>query len=200
MQSVLLNIVMNALDATDSGGSILITTNIGYSTSKRTRRRDSKISVHRHGGTASPPKTWRGFSTPFFTTKEVGKGTGLGLSGSPTDRGAARGLNSRAERRGKGSTFTIWLSLEDKGEELEKYSWSTDDPSCSRAAAGSWRRRGTRSRRCRTRGKPSKPRAQLRRPHDHGHQRCPSRTVSTSSGRYGRTGPSTAGRSCRCSS
>ena len=30
MQGVLLNIIMNALDATNRGGSIIVTTNLGY--------------------------------------------------------------------------------------------------------------------------------------------------------------------------
>jgi two-component system NtrC family sensor kinase len=115
MQSVILNIVMNALDATDSGGSILITTNIGYSASK-TEEKGIEISVI-DTGHGIPPENLERIFDPFFTTKEVGKGTGLGLSvsyGIVERHGGSIHVQSVV---GKGSTFTIWLPLEDKGED-----------------------------------------------------------------------------------
>ena len=39
MQGVLLNIIMNALDATGAGGSILVTTNLGYFAKHEMKRR-----------------------------------------------------------------------------------------------------------------------------------------------------------------
>jgi two-component system NtrC family sensor kinase len=115
MQSVLLNIVMNALDATDSGGSILITTNLGFSASK-TEEKGIEISVI-DTGHGIPPENLERIFDPFFTTKEVGKGTGLGLSvsyGIVERHGGSIHVQSAV---GKGSTFTIWLPLEDKGED-----------------------------------------------------------------------------------
>jgi two-component system NtrC family sensor kinase len=115
MQSVLLNIVMNALDATDSGGSITVMTNLGYSASK-TEEKGIEISVA-DTGHGIPPENLERIFDPFFTTKEVGKGTGLGLSvsyGIVERHGGSIRVQSAV---GKGSTFTIWLPLEDKGED-----------------------------------------------------------------------------------
>jgi two-component system NtrC family sensor kinase len=115
MQSVLLNIVMNALDATDLGGSILITSNLGYSASK-TEEKGIEISVI-DTGHGIPPENLERIFDPFFTTKEVGKGTGLGLSvsyGIVERHGGSIRVQSAV---GKGSTFTIWLPLEDRGED-----------------------------------------------------------------------------------
>ena len=62
MQGVLLNIIMNALDATPAGGSILVTTNLGYF-AKGTKDTTIEISVT-DTGHGIPPKTWTGFSIP----------------------------------------------------------------------------------------------------------------------------------------
>ena len=53
---------------------------------------------------------------PFFTTKEIGKGTGLGLAvcyGIITDHGGRVGVRSKV---GSGSTFTIYLPIDQKEE------------------------------------------------------------------------------------
>lgn len=112
MQSVLLNIIINALDATDPGGSITLTSGIGVSTS-HPGRNGIEILCTDTGCGISAENLNRLFD-PFFTTKEVGHGTGLGLSvsyGIVERHGGTIWVQSKV---GKGSTFKIWLPLEEQ--------------------------------------------------------------------------------------
>ncbi len=115
MQGVLLNIIMNALDATSPGGTILVTTNVGYF-AKSTEEKTIEITVIDTGSGISPENLKKIFD-PFFTTKDVGEGTGLGLSvslGIVERHGGSIHVQSTV---GKGSTFTIWLPLRDESEQ-----------------------------------------------------------------------------------
>jgi two-component system NtrC family sensor kinase len=120
MQSVLLNIIINALDATDPGGSITITTNIGISTSHPGQQGIEILCTDT--GCGIPPENLNKLFDPFFTTKEVGHGTGLGLSvsyGIVERHGGTIWVQSKV---GKGSTFKVWLPIEEKSEENENIS------------------------------------------------------------------------------
>ena len=117
IQSVLLNIIINALDATDPGGSITITTNIGISTSKPGQKGIEILCTDT--GCGIPPENLNRLFDPFFTTKEVGHGTGLGLSvsyGIVERHGGTIWVQSKV---GKGSTFKVWLPIEEQKEEDE---------------------------------------------------------------------------------
>ncbi len=107
MQSALLNIVMNAIDATPPGGRIMVATSLA-----RTQPQDAiEISVT-DTGCGIPPSHLNKLFDPFFTTKEVGQGTGLGLSvalGIVEHHGGAIAVSSTV---GRGSVFTIRLPLE----------------------------------------------------------------------------------------
>jgi two-component system NtrC family sensor kinase len=108
-QSVLLNIIINALDATQAGGHIDITTRLVLSEG----RKGIEIGIA-DTGHGIPPEHLEKIFDPFYTTKEVGKGTGLGLSvsqGIVERHGGAIRVQSRV---GKGSTFTIWLPLDEE--------------------------------------------------------------------------------------
>jgi two-component system NtrC family sensor kinase len=108
-QSVLLNIIINALDATQAGGHIDITTRLALSEG----RRGVEIGIT-DTGHGIPPEHLQKIFDPFYTTKEVGKGTGLGLSvslGIVERHGGTIRVQSRV---GKGSTFTIWLPLDEE--------------------------------------------------------------------------------------
>ena len=110
MQSVLLNVVINALDATDPGGSITVTSGIGVSTSHPGQNGIEILCTDT--GCGIPPENLNRLFDPFFTTKEVGHGTGLGLSvsyGIVERHGGTIWVQSKV---GKGSTFKVWLPLE----------------------------------------------------------------------------------------
>ena len=120
MQSVILNIVINAMDATDPGGSIIITTNIGISTSKPGQKGIEILCTDT--GCGIPPENLNRLFDPFFTTKEVGHGTGLGLSvsyGIIERHGGTIWVQSKV---GKGSTFKVWLPIEEQGTGNENIS------------------------------------------------------------------------------
>ena len=78
MQSVLLNMIINALDATEPGGQITVTTGIGIAASNPGQK--GVEIVCNDTGCGIAPENLDKIFDPFFTTKEVGQGTGLGLS------------------------------------------------------------------------------------------------------------------------
>jgi two-component system NtrC family sensor kinase len=107
MQSVLLNLLINALDATDKGDSITVTTAVAAP-----RHDETLLGVTirvKDTGSGIPPENLDKLFEPFFTTKEVGKGTGLGLSvsyGVVQRHGGTIWVDSEV---GRGTTFTVWL-------------------------------------------------------------------------------------------
>jgi two-component system NtrC family sensor kinase len=108
-QGVLLNIVINALDATEPGGNITVSTGISLSASN-TGRKGVEIAIT-DTGCGIPPGDLDKLFEPFFTTKEVGQGTGLGLAvsyGIVQRHGGTIRVQSQV---GRGSTFTIWLPV-----------------------------------------------------------------------------------------
>jgi two-component system NtrC family sensor kinase len=106
-QSVLLNIILNALDATERGGHIDIDTNLALSQGRKGI--EIRISDTGHGIAAEHLER---IFDPFYTTKEVGKGTGLGLSVSQGIVERHGGHIRVQSQVGKGSTFTIWLPVD----------------------------------------------------------------------------------------
>ncbi len=110
-QSVLLNIIINAMDATQAGGHIDITTRLALTEG----RKGIEIGIT-DTGHGIPAEQIKKIFDPFYTTKEVGKGTGLGLSVSQGIVERHGGTIRVQSQVGKGSTFTIWLPLD---EELE---------------------------------------------------------------------------------
>ena len=113
MGSVLLNIFLNAIDATERGGHVNVSTDLTVSTG-RLNARGIEIVVA-DTGCGIPPENLDRMFEPFFTTKEVGKGTGLGLSvslGIVQRHGGTIRVRSKV---GQGSTFLIWLPLDEEG-------------------------------------------------------------------------------------
>jgi two-component system NtrC family sensor kinase len=119
-QSVVINLIINALDATEQGGSIRAYTGISVSASN-TDKKGVEISIT-DTGCGIPPENLDKLFEPFFTTKEVGRGTGLGLAvsyGIVQRHGGTIRVQSEV---GRGSTFTIWIPVEEgngKGEAVD---------------------------------------------------------------------------------
>jgi two-component system NtrC family sensor kinase len=112
LQSVLVNLIINALDAMEHGGNIMISTGISLSASDAGKK-GVEIAVT-DTGCGIPPADLDKLFEPFFTTKEVGKGTGLGLAvsyGIVQRHGGTVRVQSEV---GRGSTFTIWLPVEEQ--------------------------------------------------------------------------------------
>jgi two-component system NtrC family sensor kinase len=110
MKSVVLNMILNAIDATDKGGHIDVSSFLSMSATELGRR-NIEIQIA-DSGCGIPPEILDRIFDPFFTTKEVGKGTGLGLSVSLGIVERHGGSIHVTSRPGQGSTFVIRLPLE----------------------------------------------------------------------------------------
>jgi len=110
-QSVLLNMIINALDATEPGGTINIYTATGLSASD-TGHKGVEITIA-DTGCGIPAENLDKLFDPFFSTKEVGQGTGLGLSVSYGIVQRHGGTIRVQSEIGKGSIFFIWIPIEE---------------------------------------------------------------------------------------
>ena len=108
LQQVLLNLLVNAAQATEENGKITV--------SVQTQENHVNIAVADDGCGMDETILNRLF-TPFFTTKDIGVGTGLGLSVSHGIIEAHGGDILVESEPGKGSVFTIILPLTD--DEIE---------------------------------------------------------------------------------
>nr|NJM01906.1 two-component sensor histidine kinase [Desulfobacula sp.] len=115
IQSVMVNLILNALDATDPGGKI----DLASKPVRADGAQGIEICVQDTGVGIAPEHIDKLFD-PFFTTKEVGKGTGLGLAVSAGIIERHGGGISVKSEPGKGSLFTIWLPCDRDGEKDPK--------------------------------------------------------------------------------
>ncbi len=101
MEQVFLNIILNAVQAMDDGGTLTVTTSInnGY----------CEISFS-DTGCGIPPEIMPRIFDPFFTTKPVGEGTGLGLSVSKSIIEQHSG-SIYVESSQRGTIFTVRLPV-----------------------------------------------------------------------------------------
>jgi signal transduction histidine kinase len=102
LNQVFLNLLMNACDVLEDGGTITI----------RARQIEGGVRIEfQDSGPGIPPEVQSRIFDPFFTTKEVGKGTGLGLSLSHGIIERHGGRIQIISRPGRGATFQIDLPL-----------------------------------------------------------------------------------------
>jgi len=99
LSQVIINLILNAKDATGDMGEISIS-------SRRGSEEEVYISV-RDNGAGIPSGLLDQIFDPFFTTKEPGKGTGLGLSVSQRIVEAFGGTMSVRSEEGQGTLFTL---------------------------------------------------------------------------------------------
>lgn len=106
IEQVLMNLILNAIQAIKGGGVVAIRTRI--------EEGNCEIEVQDSGAGIQPHLLSRIFD-PFFTTKGIGEGTGLGLSVSLgiVERHGGRILVE--SEVGKGSLFTVCLPLMREG-------------------------------------------------------------------------------------
>ena len=117
IESVFLNIILNALDATEPSDEIRITSGSALSASD-IGHPGIEVAIA-DNGCGMPPEHLSQIFDPFFSTKEVGKGTGLGLSvslGIVKEHGGTLRVQSEL---GKGTTFFIWLPIDRQVDQNE---------------------------------------------------------------------------------
>ncbi|MGB5615801.1 MAG: ATP-binding protein [Desulfobacterales bacterium] len=102
LNQVLINVVVNAIQAMPSGGTLTI---------KTMRKRDRASIIVQDTGQGIEEENKDKIFLPFFSTKEVDEGTGLGLSvvyGIVNEHGGSIEVSSK---KGHGSTFDIMLPI-----------------------------------------------------------------------------------------
>ena len=102
IEQVLTNLILNAVQATEAGGSIILQT--------RRAHECCEIDVG-DTGSGIPPEVRPHIFDPFFTTKGTGEGTGLGLSVSLGIVERHGGQLTVESEVGKGTVFTVSLPL-----------------------------------------------------------------------------------------
>jgi PAS domain S-box-containing protein len=120
LEQVLMNLVVNSMDAMPEGGTITITTFLANlerdASTVHPLLSPGKYVVMKvsDSGTGIPDRIRDKIFDPFFTTKQTGKGTGLGLAmvyGIVKEHGGVINLESQP---GEGTTFEIYLPVTDK--------------------------------------------------------------------------------------
>ena len=79
LEQVIMNLVVNARDASEGQGEIEVRTRVVHSTDDGDQQPHIEISV-RDYGQGMDEHTKKRIFEPFFTTKELGQGTGMGLA------------------------------------------------------------------------------------------------------------------------
>ena len=114
INSVVLNLVVNALDSMDDGGTLTITL---------TQRDDQAELGFADTGCGMTPEVLENIFEPFFTRSRTGKGTGLGLSISHRVISQHGGeIEAASAGVNQGSTFTVRLPLQPPAESVKEES------------------------------------------------------------------------------
>jgi two-component system NtrC family sensor kinase len=118
LQQVFVNLLNNAAEAMEGGGSITLATRPVNSQSVEIKVSDT--------GCGIPEENLGKLFTPFFTTKALGRGTGLGLSIVYGIIKMHRGQIAVQSQVGQGTTFTLTLPVRLPRGQLAPTNVSTD--------------------------------------------------------------------------
>lgn len=114
IQQVLINIILNSIQAMPEGGKLTISTSTTDSIKiKDTFKNCVRIDI-RDTGVGIPKENLHKLFTPFFTTKEKGTGVGLGLSVVHGIIGKHKGKIDVESEPNVGTTFSIYLEVMDE--------------------------------------------------------------------------------------
>ena len=126
MEQIVLNLAVNARDAMPDGGRLTIATateQIGAAfvrdNPEASPGRFVRLTVADSGAGIQPDHLSRIFE-PFFTTKNLNKGTGLGLATVYGIVKQHRGWVTVQSEIGKGSTFAVYLPLNERPSAVTK--------------------------------------------------------------------------------
>jgi len=112
LELALINLIINARDAMDNGGTIVIAVenrSIAAAEAAELDPGDYLVLAVVDNGSGIAPEHLEQVMEPFFTTKEVGKGTGLGLSMVYGFASQSNGAFLLESKMGKGTRAEIWL-------------------------------------------------------------------------------------------
>ncbi len=122
MERVIMNMIINAAEAMDGEGELILTT--------RSIQHDSFVELEfRDTGPGISEENIEKIFDPFFTTKDVGHGTGLGLAISFGVVKAHNGIISVESEPGKGTTFIVRLPVKvteevpENGQPIQSFSY-----------------------------------------------------------------------------
>jgi two-component system NtrC family sensor kinase len=118
LQQVFVNLLNNAAEAMEDGGTITLAT-------RPVNNQWVEIKVS-DTGRGIPEENLGKLFTPFFTTKALGKGTGLGLSIVYGIIKMHQGQITVQSRIGQGTTFTVTLPVQLPKEQLSSTSVLAD--------------------------------------------------------------------------
>ena len=114
INQVVMNLLANAIDASERGSTVTVKTEPAPPTDGKTDGEPSPAGVRlvvSDTGQGIPAAILEKIFDPFFTTKPVGQGTGLGLSISYGIVKAHGGRIQVKSAPGQGTTFTVWLPI-----------------------------------------------------------------------------------------
>jgi PAS domain S-box-containing protein len=119
IEQIILNLCLNAIQATTSPGTITISTNDEHLDTKAAADlqlspgRYVRFEVHDEGCGIAPEIQDRIFE-PFFSTKEMGRGMGLAVTHGIIQ--SHRGQIRIQSRLGQGTTITVWMPTTNQSE------------------------------------------------------------------------------------
>jgi two-component system NtrC family sensor kinase len=99
LKQVFLNLIVNSLQAMESGGILFLEATLTDDAMVRVRIRDNGLGI--------PEVSLKRIFDPFFTTKEPGEGTGLGLFITRQNVEKMGGSIQVESRQGEGTCFTL---------------------------------------------------------------------------------------------